>query len=332
MGKSEANKQRIEYIDQLKGFAILLVVMGHVFLFSFKVPNNSYVSSWIVAISSFHMPLFAFLSGLFIRSIDSWTRLHKLVERFIIPMIVIGLTYAMWRGIDVVDFMFNKDKFGYWYFLFLLSAYVIITLYERISKAINPRDTVFLHTLLALIFIIGLRMGVGKMPEPAYLLMGWGHLANLMPFIFAGYFLRKYDCFSKIMSNITLFNVATSVFVVFAILRYNGFMQLSIVFSTCTVYVIVALFYRYRDSCNFIKRVLSFWGRHSLEIYCIHYFFIHSCKLPFLYEYTMHRQCSLVELLASALLSSVFCYLSIYVCKLITQSSWMAYICFGQRK
>lgn len=171
------------------------------------------------------------------------------------------------------------------------------------------------------------------MPVAMYTLLGWNHLTNLMPFVFAGYFLRRYDCFGKAFSNVTLFNVATLIIVVLVVSGYVGIRRLaSMLLSASIVYVIVALFYRYRDSCNFVKRELAYWGRHSLEIYCIHYFFIELCKLPIIYEYTMHRQCLVVELLAATILSLLFCYMSVYVCRLLTQSSWMAYICFGQRK
>lgn len=61
-------KQRLEYVDALKGFAILLVVMGHVIAWFFQsymdvLPlRPSPMQLWHV-IYSFHMPLFMFISG-----------------------------------------------------------------------------------------------------------------------------------------------------------------------------------------------------------------------------------------------------------------------------
>lgn len=51
---------RVQYIDRLKGLAIILVVMGHIFGFSqLEDGINTFIYT-------FHMPLFMFLSGLVI--------------------------------------------------------------------------------------------------------------------------------------------------------------------------------------------------------------------------------------------------------------------------
>lgn len=51
--------KRINYIDRMKGFAILVVVLAHVFLFSFDM-GDSLVFRFC---ASFEMPLFMFVSG-----------------------------------------------------------------------------------------------------------------------------------------------------------------------------------------------------------------------------------------------------------------------------
>lgn len=57
-----SSKCHYMYIDRLKGGAMLLVVIGHIVAFSIGQKGNP-ISQ---AISSFHMPLFIFLSGLVI--------------------------------------------------------------------------------------------------------------------------------------------------------------------------------------------------------------------------------------------------------------------------
>ena len=50
----------LNYIDRLKGLAILLIVMGHVYGMALDLTGNVAYR----VISSFHMSLFMFLSGL----------------------------------------------------------------------------------------------------------------------------------------------------------------------------------------------------------------------------------------------------------------------------
>ena len=53
-------QQRINYIDRLKGLAILLVVMGHVYVIALELTDEVVYR----VIGSFRMSLFIYLSGL----------------------------------------------------------------------------------------------------------------------------------------------------------------------------------------------------------------------------------------------------------------------------
>lgn len=48
-------RQRIEYFDQMKGVAILLVVIGYVMQFSFGIPKSNVVDM----LSIFHIQIFS---------------------------------------------------------------------------------------------------------------------------------------------------------------------------------------------------------------------------------------------------------------------------------
>lgn len=52
-------KNRINYIDRMKGFTILIVVLAHVYLMTFDM-GDSLVFRFC---ASFEMPLFMFVSG-----------------------------------------------------------------------------------------------------------------------------------------------------------------------------------------------------------------------------------------------------------------------------
>lgn len=74
-------KGRLIYIDALRGFAILLVVLGHVLQLAYGNTDNIIFRY----IYSFHMPLFMFLSGYVSYKITSWQNMKKRFFQLIVP-------------------------------------------------------------------------------------------------------------------------------------------------------------------------------------------------------------------------------------------------------
>lgn len=84
---------RLEYIDRIKGFAILLVVIGHVYIFSFGVTDTLVYK----VIASFHMHLFMFISG-FVAYVspevkDVYKKVLKRICTYVCPAYLIDLLF-----------------------------------------------------------------------------------------------------------------------------------------------------------------------------------------------------------------------------------------------
>lgn len=123
-------KERLNYIDWLKGIAIITVVMGHVTAFDFLSltdSSKSFVNRFIV---SLQMPLFIFLSGLVVNYkfesvIASSKKLLYKAWILLVPVILLGVPYALWRGFTIYEFIINPTKYGYWYLITLFELYVV---------------------------------------------------------------------------------------------------------------------------------------------------------------------------------------------------------------
>ena len=83
-------KERILWIDELKGFAIFLVIIGHILISRF-LPQFQLFHT---VIYSFHMPLFMFLSGIFsykaLEAVDNQCKkkyLGKKILQLLVPCI-----------------------------------------------------------------------------------------------------------------------------------------------------------------------------------------------------------------------------------------------------
>ena len=112
---------RIQYIDRLKGLAIILVVIGHLIAFTTDNDGPNPVNQLIV---SFHMPLFMFLSGFVISPPKDIQTLFKKAIRFILPMIWVGLLFTYIVGKNFQSFLTDHYKNGYWY-LYILTIYFV---------------------------------------------------------------------------------------------------------------------------------------------------------------------------------------------------------------
>ena len=80
-------KKRIEWIDQVKGFAIFLVVYGHNFPFLEKY------------IYSFHMPLFFIIAGFFHPIKQNKVSIKKRINQLIVP-------YFLWSFLLFIFWLF----------------------------------------------------------------------------------------------------------------------------------------------------------------------------------------------------------------------------------
>ena len=144
----QRKRKRLLWVDYAKGIGIFLVVFGHLLrgLINSSVLNNSpaweFVDSWIYA---FHMPLFFFLSGLFVQG-----SLSKPLKNFVLnKLYVIAYPYFLWSIIQIALQSFasshtnNTSSFtDVWkiiyqpqmQFWFLYTLFVITLLYGVLYK------------------------------------------------------------------------------------------------------------------------------------------------------------------------------------------------------
>ena len=159
----ENKKDYFYNIDQLKGLAILLMVMAHVLAWSYT--DYSFLKGALIdmtkeefnasliwkIIYSFHMPLLFFASGyLFykVRPYD-WINVKQLllkrINRLLIPYLTTG-----------VFVLFLKGYFGYWFFqvLFVLNVIVLLELFIESKIRVNIFGECACHIFVFLILFI----------------------------------------------------------------------------------------------------------------------------------------------------------------------------------
>lgn len=276
--------KRIAYIDALRGFTMLLVVYQHISLFMGGV--NAYGSVWSEALTAFRMPLFFFISGYIAYKVIDWTPqtyaklLLKKAQIQLIPTFVFSIIYS------TVFYSHTRIYAGeYWFTLVLFEFFV---LFYTISLIAQKRDSLklILLLLLACVGVIFFALHIGQ-DWRCYQSLCLENVFKYFQFFVLGILARRYDpIMKKILRNSLANTIAVVVFVLslimissadvlnIAILR--GLIR-SIILRYTGLFIVLSLFYRCQDffaENGKLSQAMQYIGRHTLDIYMLHYFFI----------------------------------------------------------
>lgn len=209
-------KQRVEYIDALKGFAIFCVLWGHS-LQHLRNGYNFFDNQMFEFIYSFHMPLFFLISGFFFRSSIKMNLKDFLLKKsvqLVLPCVVWALIYYINSFSTAI---LNQDKP-------FLSNWLI-----ELKNVLNPINWIwFLKELFISYFIIFVLLKLLKKEWLAFLVsisfVLIAPLCNkqrvLLPLFWLGIYMKdNYQFLSKYAKQIL---IISGIFFAICLLFWNG--------------------------------------------------------------------------------------------------------------
>jgi len=282
-------KERLIYIDQLRGIAILLVVMGHFLQYNTVEATDNKLFSGIY---SFHMPLFMFISGYVafkttkISIFDNYYAFltkkatSLLLPFFAWPLLVNKFFFTNEFNYDFITtlrLLVTDPRIELWFLWYLFFLSILYSVFLLVSSLINKRNSIIIDAcivigLLALLFLL----------HVLHVAVYIDSFIQYFGFFFVGVFLAKYDVLQKIVLNINIFSIFLITFIVLC-QQYSfndpdfhsaGFnLILKVVISTSAI---AALYYIVRNIRwnSYLDRVLRLWGTYSIVIYTTHFSFI----------------------------------------------------------
>ena len=178
---------RYAYIDFLRGFAILLVVLGHTVQYVTH-PNSFDQDVVFRMIYSFHIPLFFFISGLTtpMRSISSdefKNKIFKRTKQLLIPFVI-------WKVLSCILVGFNEPFYnlflypdnGLWFLWVLFFDYLIFHIVLMISCMVYPKPFVCLIAAYLLLRVISIFVNI----------CGFGMVSNFFLYFIIGSYIGQY--------------------------------------------------------------------------------------------------------------------------------------------
>lgn len=174
--------ERLVKFDNAKLILIVLVVAGHfieTFIFGFA-PGSAFASGTFTFIYSFHMPLFIFISGLFLRDMDEQT---SFPVRRVAMLITLGFAMKVVRAIfgyvvnGHTSFDLFSDSATPWFMFTLAACYALAWLLRLQNRA----------AVLVMALLIGLFVGYDQtIGDFLYL----SRTIVFFPFFWTGYCLQ----------------------------------------------------------------------------------------------------------------------------------------------
>ena len=318
-------KQRLQFIDRLKGFAILAVIFGH--LCSWQI-GGFRAPTWFV--NTFHMPLFLFMSGLLISPPDLRKCVSKLFQ-FLLPALIVGCSYTYYKENDIVHFLYHDSKFGYWYLFVLSGYYALMMLFHYLNAYVGKKGLLVDICLAAIIFVglTGLHFLLGKKVSDLFCVY---KMCTFWPVFFFGYMVKKYQRLNDLVFSNVGYTIALIAYVVGLYLSYKEFWYyIGIPLGLFAAAFFANLFQRRENNSSFVERELARIGRGSLDVYIFHFFFLWTISLHPFGTYCFETGNLLLFVLVSAGLSIIIAYLCLLIGHILKSSNLLQTIIYGKR-
>lgn len=339
-------KERIGYIDSLKGLAILLVVMGHVIPHFYpnwrevlyEDGNTSAMSLWMI-IYSFHMPLFMFCSGLFALRIKEYTwkavvsTIMKRACTLLLPFFAAGYLKYLTMGGGFLDYWFLWQLF-----LFMI---VVITI-DRLCSLL-PKYGQEVSTSIIILSALVVYKWCGKlmfMYNPPFIdIEHW----NMYPYFCMGIICARYDLCTKWFSKNWVYTLAVAIFgflTYWVTISGNSIPYQGLTIGILPVSAIIFLVYLFKEGLSETSKPILWLqniGTSSLEIYIIHVYFLFRLYPigDFIIEQTKidggGRTAFMVQLITSLIVSVIIILLCYAVIHVINKSKVLSQVLLGRK-
>jgi len=297
---------RNQFVDIMRGIAMLLVVLGHTMTGCTVDSQKSFLFN---IIWSLQMPLFILISGYvtkYSRPISDSKGLWKYVKRrtvaYMLPwavwsFVVRGIIFGQDGFLNIKSLLWSMDS-GYWFLATIWTISMIFGIASFIAERLSKENVLKKQVVLLVCYLAGmvLLIGIG-------LLLGLSFFAikltlYYMPFYYAGFLYGQFD--DKIMESengkkiVDCVVAACFIIWLYVILRYSLYEMsdsgFAIILRAATSLAgCIAV-------CGLCKGIfsekiggggLAWVGEHSLEGYLAHYLLLSLIKLdrtPILYS------------------------------------------------
>ncbi|MDO4818814.1 MAG: acyltransferase family protein [Prevotella sp.] len=318
---------RIEHFDLMKGIAIILVVIGHIMLFSFGIYGSDLEHFLVI----FHMPVFFYVSGfLAYKSMHSGRPILLQIWRYtralILPLLVWCVLWNVTHHDETLLNMLSRCGGKYWFLNTLAVLSIFFTCYEKLAGKV--KNTVGYCALWFLPFVL---LAVIKVNVGATCCVSVDSIVTYYRYYLVGFLCCKYDWLNRFLfCNKVVYAWAVATFALdFVLIDKNNYF---LTFAGAVSAIIIL-----QNLCEHIAtnvypgryRRLTSIGNKTLSIYLIHFFFlpdltqlvtpIASIGNPFM-----------IHLMLTLVISALIIPICLLVETIISKNQYLNFLLFGK--
>jgi fucose 4-O-acetylase-like acetyltransferase len=325
-------KERLIYIDQIRGIAILLVIMGHLI-------ENLYGHNSVFAfIYSFHMPLFFIISGyigfktVHVDSFKSYNLfLKKKFTTILLPFLFWTLIVRRyffiqeWTILSMNDFINAVLSWnGLWFLKSLFEILVIYGLFHWISTKFNVKKNFFMDIIILLLPVLIIGLGIIFIDKSSFI-----SLLLYTFFFYFGVFISKYNWIEKFIMNSYVFECCLCLFMIIVchwVYGGNVYDDLYKIIISVSIFIAIMNICRRMTWNPFVSSQIITFGKYSLAIYVEHF-----CLIKIFANNEMFIEMNpFILFFVIAIIAIILSYLCIGFAKIIEKTRVLNLLMFGK--
>lgn len=338
------NKTRNEFVDSMRGVAMLLVILGHTMTGCTVDSQSSFLFN---VVWSLQMPLFILISGYvtkYSNPICNASQLINYVKRrtiaYMLPFcvwsfLIRGILFAQYDYLNIKYLLWHMDS-GYWFLTTIWTISMIFGLAGYVAERLGNGSFIKKQIVLLVVYLAGMFVltVVGLAAGLAFFAIKL--TLYYMPFYYAGYLFGQFDetILAKTMGRkvIDCMIAISFAFWLFITLRFSLYEVPDGVFAiggraATSLAGCIAVTGLLRKQFLKTRGILPWLGRHSLEIYLVHYLCL--CLIP------TETAPNIISMEGWLLVLLNFCVTVVLTCEvvyLLNQNSVTCFLLFGKRK
>lgn len=316
---------RLYSFDALKVLSIFMVIVGHVFFYSFHETNNL-IWQFIDVVN---MAMFMFISGFF-SGTPTVKGVLKRLRTLILPTLVVGILYTFIKEKGFESFFTSTMHNGYWFCFTLFCLYIFYWIYCLLEKCFlcklgNYNRVVFLSVIVILVLIYDKLLFQDNILTNA---LSIPQFCRYFPFFIYGIFVNKISELKKMLEQNNLLFSISLVGIVIGVYVGPGYTacRLIIAFS----YINAMLYFFHFWFAHRRSRWIEYVATRTIDIYLFHFFLLPTYFYVIPDKFNPNQNI-LLSLTVVSIISAIVLFGTLLMTKFIETSKLLSYLLLGKK-